>query len=481
MAANETTLRTSLYVGDLHPDVVEKDLTDKFSRVAPLLSVHLCRHKPSGRSLCYAYVNFWLPCHAFNALKCLNHTLLKGKPIRVMWNERDPVARNNNNGNLFVKNLDKSITSLLLEEVFSKYGSVVSCKVASENGISKGFGFVQFESEESAVAARAALHDSSLAGKKLYVSKFLRQSERNGAEGCFKSLYVKNIDEDITEDALKAKFSDYGKVVNGVIMKDEKGKSKGFGFINFDSHEGAKRAMVFLNGEKLGSKNIVVARAMKNFELRKNFRQMSGSNSTDHSRESMASPVSVINLNRHVRVKDLIRDCGAVNSAGRQLEGQEASKLHKPFKPVLDYTYFKCPALFKQPSTPLPSTVYQYFTSSHCKGAFPSTIASVNGCVQEGYVEMLNAPKLISPMKISGNGDGKEHFANKSLNFPQAVAAVNGSWCEGHLEVPKATKLSSPVKLGSNGKGKDLSSSSSLQKPGSPSPKVSTTMEANAQ
>ncbi|XP_042052374.1 polyadenylate-binding protein 1-like isoform X2 [Salvia splendens] len=418
MAANETTLRTSLYVGDLHPDVVEKDLTDKFSRVAPLLSVHLCRHKPSGRSLCYAYVNFWLPCHAFNALKCVNHTLLKGKPIRVMWNERDPVARKNNNGNLFVKNLDKSITSLLLEEVFSKYGSVVSCKVASENGISKGFGFVQFESEESAVAARTALHDSSLAGKKLYVSKFLRQSERNGAEGCFKGLYVKNIDEDITEDALKAKFSDYGNVVNGVIMKDEKGKSKGFGFINFDSHEGAKRAMVFLNGEKL---------------------------------------------------------------AGRQLEGQEAIRLHKPFKPVLDYTYFKCPALFKQPSTPLPSTVYQYFTSSHGKGAFASTIASLNGCMREGYVEMLNAPKLLSPMKISGNGDGKEHFANKSPNFPQVVAAVNGSWCEGHLEVPKLTKLSSPVKLGSNGKGKDLSSSSSLQKPGSPSPKVSTTMEANAQ
>lgn len=53
---------------------------------------------------------------------------------------------------------------------------------------------------------------------------------------------------------------------------------------------------------------------MKNFELRKNFRQMSGSNCTDHSRESMASPVSVMNLSRHVRVKDLIRDYGAVNS-----------------------------------------------------------------------------------------------------------------------------------------------------------------------
>ena len=45
--------------------------------------------------------------------------------------------------------------------------------------------------------------------------------------------------------------------------------------------------------------------------------------------------------------------------------------------------------------------------------------------MQEGYVEMLNAPKLLSPMKISGNGDGKEHFANKSLNFVRDLTLSN--------------------------------------------------------
>lgn len=81
----------------------------------------------------------------------------------------------------------------------------------------------------------------------------MRKNERNGAEGCFKSLHVKNIDEDIIADVLKAKFSQYGKVINAVIMRDEKGKSKGFGYVNFDSHEAAKSAMEFLNGEKLGN------------------------------------------------------------------------------------------------------------------------------------------------------------------------------------------------------------------------------------
>lgn len=67
---------------------------------------------------------------------------------------------------------------------------------------------------------------------------------------------MKNLDEDITEDVLIGRFSKYGKVRNAVIMKDEKGKSKGFGFVNFDSQEAAKRAMRSLNGKLLG--NIVL-------------------------------------------------------------------------------------------------------------------------------------------------------------------------------------------------------------------------------
>lgn len=79
MAASDEKARTALYVGDLHPDVTEKDLIEIFSRVVPLISVHLCRDKFSHdcKSLCYAYINFWLPCHGtFDFPSCLCLTMI---------------------------------------------------------------------------------------------------------------------------------------------------------------------------------------------------------------------------------------------------------------------------------------------------------------------------------------------------------------------------------------------------------------------
>ncbi|WOK97960.1 polyadenylate-binding protein 7-like [Canna indica] len=259
----------SLYVGDLHPDVTEADLRSAFFQFGHIFSIRVCRDRATRVSLRYAYVNFFYFADAENALKTMNHCLLHGTPIRIMWSQRNPQFRRQGIGNLFVKNLEFSMNGLDLENLFSVHGTVQSCKVAmDENGCSKGFGFVQMDSEASAQSAIEALNGIVLPGssRKLYVSKFIRRSKRQSRPVGRTNLYIKNLDQDITDAVLEEKLSEYGSIDSTVVMKDKDGMSRGFGFVNFLSRDDAKNALENLNGSKLGSKTIYVGYAQKRSE-----------------------------------------------------------------------------------------------------------------------------------------------------------------------------------------------------------------------
>ncbi|CAI8607880.1 unnamed protein product [Vicia faba] len=175
-------------------------------------------------------------------------------------------------GNVFVKNLAKSIDNVGLHDLFQEYGNILSSKIViSEDGKSKGFGYIQFGSEESANDAIQKMNGSTVRDKQIYVGKFIRKSERSLPEpdAKYTNLYVKNLDPDITEALLKEKFSSFGKILSLAIVKDEKGLSKGFGFMNYENPDDARRATEAMNGSQFGSKNLYVARAQKKVEREK--------------------------------------------------------------------------------------------------------------------------------------------------------------------------------------------------------------------
>lgn len=68
------------------------------------------------------------------------------------------------------QNLSDSIDNVTLQGMFQKFGNILSCKVVmTEDGKSKGYGFVQFETEECANAAIEKQNGSIVEGKKMYV------------------------------------------------------------------------------------------------------------------------------------------------------------------------------------------------------------------------------------------------------------------------------------------------------------------------
>jgi len=290
----------SLYVGDLASEVTEAMLFEKFSTAGPVLSIRVCRDMITRRSLGYAYVNFQQPADAERALDTMNFDVLKGRPIRIMWSQRDPSLRRSGVGNVFIKNLDKSIDNKAMYDTFSAFGNILSCKVAQDgDGTSKGYGFVHFETEEAAMNAIQKVNGMLLNEKKVFVGRFVPRKEREKELGekakKFTNVYIKNFGDDLSDDKLKEMFNKFGKITSykvvrddkanssgdgdmGEVLVDDSGKAKGFGFVSFEDSESAEKAVDELNGQEIGGKTLYVGRAQKKAErqaeLKKKFEQL---------------------------------------------------------------------------------------------------------------------------------------------------------------------------------------------------------------
>jgi RNA recognition motif-containing protein len=86
---------------------------------------------------------------------------------------------------LYVGNLGYNVTSSDLEQLFAAHGTVRSAEVIQDRttGGSKGFGFVEMESDGEAQAAIAALNGQDHSGRALTVNEAKPRESRGGGGG----------------------------------------------------------------------------------------------------------------------------------------------------------------------------------------------------------------------------------------------------------------------------------------------------------
>ncbi|GKZ40099.1 protein phosphatase PP2A regulatory subunit B, partial [Aspergillus brasiliensis] len=313
----------SLYVGELDPSVTEAMLYELFSSIGQVASIRVCRDAVTRRSLGYAYVNYNNTADGERALEDLNYTLIKGKPCRIMWSQRDPALRKTGQGNVFIKNLDSAIDNKALHDTFAAFGNILSCKVAQDEfGNSKGYGFVHYETAEAANNAIKHVNGMLLNDKKVFVghhiSKKDRQSKFEEMKANFTNVYIKNLDSEIDDDEFRKMFEKYGEITSATLSRDQEGKSRGFGFVNFSTHDSAQAAVEEMNDKEIRGQKLYVGRAQKKHEREEELRKQYEAARMEKASKYQGVNLYVKNLTDDIddeKLRELFGPYGTITSA----------------------------------------------------------------------------------------------------------------------------------------------------------------------
>jgi multiple RNA-binding domain-containing protein 1 len=186
-----------------------------------------------------------------------------------------------------VKNLNFTTTELQLEKLFkeAKIGSVKSVKIVrrSDTQQSRGYGFVEVDSQESAEKAVKKLQNVLLDDHALKLSlstKAITQAEEEQkkekvlkkrkaeeptetqmieSDAVSNKLLVKNLAFEATSAEIKELFSPYGHIRKVRLpLKANSTNHRGFGFVEFVTIEEAKNAFKHLQNSHLYSRKLVI-------------------------------------------------------------------------------------------------------------------------------------------------------------------------------------------------------------------------------
>jgi RNA recognition motif-containing protein len=192
-----------------------------------------------------------------------------------------PDTRDRNNGRpevfeVFFMGASTDVTEDELRSHFESCGEIGFVKLLMRDGEATGRGFVKFP-EESSQRKALKLNGSDLGGRTLKVELPKPKGDRVGGTGGGggqrdsrphepgeenSSIMLRNLSYNLTEDELTDFFKSCGEIRSVRVCKDDEGKSRGFGFVDFNSIGDAKKA-VAKHGSEVGGRSITVVFSRK--------------------------------------------------------------------------------------------------------------------------------------------------------------------------------------------------------------------------
>ncbi|XP_012715551.1 RNA-binding protein 4.1 [Fundulus heteroclitus] len=140
---------------------------------------------------------------------------------------------------IFIGNLSSDSTAQELRQLFEKYGKVSECDIV------KNFGFVHMNNQSEAEEAIKNLHQTELHGWRINVEM------SKGRPKSTAKLHVSNLGEGVTSEQLRAKFEEFGPVVECDIVRN-------YAFVHMETMDDAMEAINKLDNTAFKGKLINV-------------------------------------------------------------------------------------------------------------------------------------------------------------------------------------------------------------------------------
>ena len=267
----ESIYSSILYVADLPSETTNEDLSNLFQDY----NFQFANLNNSKNNMAWAQVHLKNSYWANKARHELNGYVLKPsnssnialyKPIRICKYEgRGPNKEKNIKQSLLVKNIDINMTQKEFYNIFLEYGDIVSGKIEyDEKGVSKGFGYIYYYTEESAENAKKNLNGKSFFGKALEIVNLI-PGKKNKSNNI--TLFVLNLPNDITEEKVREIFEKFGPISYISV------KNKGFAYISYTNYDSASKCLNQMKANPIsfpGLPNVVVKNSISKEEREAN-------------------------------------------------------------------------------------------------------------------------------------------------------------------------------------------------------------------
>ena len=305
---NPSEENKQVFIKGISPEITEEELKDYINKKAPLIKYKNIRLvlDLNGKNKGFAFVDFETQNEAKKFIDTMNsdNSNIKLKnSVLISAFCLSPKSGKNDKRTLFINNLPFDVEKEQIKNVFNNFGNILDIRIIYNPQTQKprGYGYVEFEDENSVDIIINSDKNFEINGRKIMVSKSISVEKlRNSVKYV---LHISNLNFKVKEkdiEELISKEIDKEKDLKKIFLcKDDEGKFKGYGFIEFNNKESFDKILK-LNGKIFKGRNLVIKESTRNIteksENNKQFLNKKRKKSKTHD-ESDISEHNIINDN----------------------------------------------------------------------------------------------------------------------------------------------------------------------------------------